>query len=127
MPSLEVLHRFIAKVESNAHVEAIEAFYAPQASMQENEMPPRVGRDTLVAHETAVLSRMRSVKSGCVRPVFVDGDQVVIRWVFEFEAHDGTKTRMDELAYQRWEGDRVVEEKFYYDPRQLQLQLQPRR
>jgi hypothetical protein len=27
---------------------------------------------------------------------------------------------MDELAYQRWQGDRIVEEKFFYDPRQLQ-------
>jgi hypothetical protein len=26
---------------------------------------------------------------------------------------------MEELAYQRWEGDRVVEERFFYDPKQL--------
>jgi hypothetical protein len=26
---------------------------------------------------------------------------------------------MDELAYQRWEDERIVEEKFFYDPRQL--------
>ncbi len=38
---------------------------------------------------------------------------MVVR-VFEFEGHDGTRTRMDELAYQRWEGDRIVEEKFFY-------------
>jgi len=120
MPSTEVLQCFIAKVESNAHVEAIEEFYAAHASMQENELPPRMGRDALVAHEKAVLSRARSVTSECVRPVFANGDHVVIRWVFLFEAGDGTKTRMDELAYQRWEGDRIVEEKFYYDPRQLQ-------
>ena len=73
MPRAETLERFIAKVESNAHVEAIAEFYAPNASMQENESPPRTGR-----------------------------------------------TRLEELAYQRWEGDRVVEEKFFYDPRQLQ-------
>ncbi len=51
MPSPEVLHRFIAEVEANAHVEAIEQFYAPHASMQENELPPRIGRETLVANE----------------------------------------------------------------------------
>jgi hypothetical protein len=26
---------------------------------------------------------------------------------------------MDELAYQRWEGERIAEETFYYDPSQL--------
>ena len=119
MPSPEVLERFIAKVESNAHDEAIEEYYTPGASMQENEQPPRRGRDELVARERKVLARAKSVKSKCVRPVFVSGDNVVVRWVFEFEGHDGTRTRMDELAYQRWEGDRVAEEKFFYDPRQL--------
>ena len=119
MPSPEVLDRFIATVEANAHVEAIEAFYAPNASMQENMLPPRTSRDALVMHETNFLSRLRSLTSNCVQPVFVNGDCVVIRWIFEFEALDGTKTRLEELAYQRWEDDRIVEEKFFYDPRQL--------
>ena len=119
MPSPEVLDRFIAKVETNDHAEAIEQFYAIDASMQENELAPRIGRDALAAHERKVLVRMRWVRSKCVPPVFVNGDFVVIRWVFEFETHDGARTRLDELAYQRWEGDEIAEEKFFYDPRQL--------
>lgn len=120
MPSVETLERFIAKVESNAHVEAIAEFYASGASMQENESPPRRGRDTLMANEAKVLARAKSVSSRCVRPAFVNGDYVVIRWIFAFEMLDGVKTRLEELAYQRWEGDRIAEEKFFYDPRQLQ-------
>jgi hypothetical protein len=118
MPSPEVLARFVAKVESNQHAEAIEQFYAANASMQENDKAPRVGRDGLVARERKILARMRSVRSKCIHPVFVNGDYVVIRWLFEFESLEGAKTRMDELAYQRWEGDQVVEEKFFYDPAQ---------
>jgi hypothetical protein len=120
MPAREALERFIAEVESNRHVEAIEKFYTEEASMQENERIRRKGRDVLVAHERKALSRMRSVRSRCVRPVFVDGDRVVIRWIFEFETVAGTRMRMDELACQRWEGDRIAEEKFFYDPRQLE-------
>jgi GNAT superfamily N-acetyltransferase len=119
MPSAQVLERFIATVESNRHAEAIEEFYAEDASMQENEQPPRRGRDGLVAGERKVLARMKSVKSRCIRPVFVEGDKVVIRWVFEFETGDGGHIRMEELAHQRWEGDRIAEEKFFYDPKQL--------
>ena len=113
------LERFIARVEANEHAEAIEEFYAPNASMQENDLPPRVGRDVLVANERKVLARMRSVRSTCVRPVFVNGDRVVIRWIFEFVTNDDARIRIEELAYQRWEGDRVAEEKFFYDPHQL--------
>ena len=119
MPAREILEQFIAQVERNAHVEAIEAFYADDASMRENQSTPRVGRDALVANERRVLAKARSVQSTCVRPVFVSGDFVVIRWIFEFEWMDDSRTRMEELAYQRWEGDRVAKENFFYDPAQL--------
>ncbi|MES2958417.1 MAG: nuclear transport factor 2 family protein [Pseudomonadota bacterium] len=118
MPSPETLERFIARVEQNAHAEAIEEFYTPEASMRENQSPPRVGRDAHVANERKVLARARSVHSSCVRPVFVDGDKVVIRWIFRFDWLDGSVTEMEELAYQRWEGERLAEEQFFYDPAQ---------
>ena len=119
MPAAETLERFIARVEQNAHAEAIEEFYTENASMQENMGAPRVGREVLVARERKTLARARSVKSECVRPVFVSGDRVVIRWIFRFEWLDGSATRMEELACQRWEGERIVEEIFFYDPGQL--------
>ncbi len=119
MPAPETLERFIALVEQNAHVEAVEQFYTADASMQENQGAPRVGRDAHAANERRVLARARSLTSQCVPPVFVNGDHVVIRWIFRFEWQDGTVTRMEELAYQRWEGERVAEETFFYDPAQL--------
>ena len=119
MPSDETLDAFIAMVERNEHVEAIERFYAPHAWMQENDKPARVGRDVLVEGERTALAGMHGLRSSCIRPVFVNGDRVVIRWLFEFTRPDGTAVRMDELAYQRWEGEAIVEEKFYYDPGQL--------
>jgi hypothetical protein len=118
VPTAETLERFIARVEENAHVEAIQDFYTEDASMQENQSPPRVGRELLMARERAVLAKARSVQSKCVRPVFVNGDNVVVRWVFDFEWLDGTKTHMEELAYQRWEGERIAQETFFYDPAQ---------
>jgi SnoaL-like domain len=119
MPTTETLERFIATVERNDHVGALEAFYAPHASMQENQSAPRAGRDAHVANERRVLARAKAVTSTCVRPVLVQGDIVVIRWIFRFEWLDGGVTLMEELAWQRWEGERVVEERFFYDPAQL--------
>jgi len=120
MPAAEVLERFIARVEDNAHAEAIAEFYTETASMRENLGAPRLGREALIANERRVLARARSVRSRCVRPVFVAGDRVVIRWIFEFDWLDGRRTHMEELAYQRWEGDRIAEEQFFYDPAQLE-------
>jgi hypothetical protein len=118
MPRPDTLERFIARVESNAHAEAVEEFYTADASMRENLEPPRVGRELHVANERKVLGRARAVQSQCVRPVFVNGDHVVVRWIFRFEWLDGGVTRMEELAYQRWDGERIAEERFFYDPAQ---------
>lgn len=119
MPSAQRLEAFIAAVESGAHAQAIEDYYAPDASMRENLAEPRRGRDVLVAHEKAVLARTASVESTCVRPVFVNGEHVVIRWIFVFTGLDGRIRRMEELAWQRWEGERIAQEEFFYDPAQL--------
>jgi len=118
MPSQDTLERFIARVEQNAHAEAIEEFYTEDASMRENLAEPRVGRELHIANERKVLARAKSVYSKCVRPVFVNGDHVVIRWIFRFDWLDGSVTQMEELAYQRWEGERMAEEQFFYDPAQ---------
>lgn len=118
MPSPQTLERFIARVEENAHAEAVEEFYAEQSSMRENLAPPRVGRDAHVANERRIMALAKSVQSRCVRPVLVNGDHVVVRWRFRFDWLDGSVTQMEELAWQRWEGERIAEEQFFYDPAQ---------
>jgi len=120
MPSAETLERFVSRVESGAHAEAIAEFYLEQGQMRENQGAPRVGRAALVAQEESVLRRTTSVESTCLRPILVNGAIVVIRWIFRFHWQDGTMTQMEELAYQRWDGEQIAEEQFFYDPAQLQ-------
>lgn len=118
MPSKETLDRFISRVEQNAHAEAALEYYTPTASIRENQSAPRIGRDTQVQREHELLRKAKSISSLCVRPIFVSGDRVVIRWQFRFHWLDGTVTEMEELAYQRWEGEYIAEETFFYDPAQ---------
>jgi ketosteroid isomerase-like protein len=119
MPAPATLEAFVATVEAGRFVEAIERFYADEATMQENHRPPRVGKAALIANERKVIEGTRSVKARCLRPVFVNGDEVVVRWLFEFEDRLGVIARIDELALQRWRGERIVQERFFYDPAQM--------
>jgi len=119
MPSRERVEALIAMVEQGKYVEAIREFYAEDASMQENDEPPRAGRDRLIEHEWRMLSAHKEARTLPGSSFLLDGDRVVVHWVFEFTRLDGTRFRMDELAHQRWRGDRIVEERFYYDPAQL--------
>jgi ketosteroid isomerase-like protein len=118
MPSQQALDAFVAMVLSNKHDEAIATFYTPDSTMQENLDPPRKGREGNVARERAVMDRATRIHSTLEGPVFVSGDRVVIRWIFRFDFADGASIVMDEIAYQRWEGDLIAEERFYYDPAQ---------
>lgn len=118
MPTPARLEAFIAAVEGGAHAKAIEDYYTEDATMRENQAEPRRGRSTLVAQESAVLDRTESVVSTCVRPVLVNGDHVGIHWIFEFAFKGGARMRMEEIAWQRWDGERIAEEQFFYDPAQ---------
>ena len=118
MPTRETLERFIARVEANFHAEAIEEFYLEDGRIRENQGEPRIGRAALVAGERKALARARSLRSEWIRPALVEGSTVVLRWIFTFEWLDGSTTRMEELAWQRWEGERIAEEQFFYDPAQ---------
>ncbi len=122
MPSAATLEKFISRVEEGAHADAVVEYYTEHSSMRENMGAPRIGRSSHEQAERKVMGRAKSVYSKCVRPVFVQGDLVVIRWIFRFDWGDGTETEMEEMAYQRWEGERIAEEQFFYDP----IQVKPR-
>lgn len=119
MPKLETLEQFITMVETNEHDKAIEKFYTADASMQENQSEPRVGRDLLVANEKNTLLKVSSLISKCIRPYFINGDYVVIQWFFRFEWKNGSISEIEEIAYQKWDGELIREEKFFYDPKQF--------
>jgi ketosteroid isomerase-like protein len=119
MPSQKTLDDFFAMVVSGKHDLAIERFYAEDSTMQENLGDIRKGRDGHVKRERATLAAHKSVKTTVVPPVFVNGDEVVIHWIFEFTRPDDSVMRIEELAHQKWRGEKIAEERFYYDPKQM--------
>jgi hypothetical protein len=120
MPAPATVEAFVSAVEAGRFVEAIERYYAPEASMRENEDAPRVGMAALVENEQRVLSVFKTITGRSVGPMFIDGDRVAINWAFDFVRADGAKVHMEEIAWQRWQGDKIVEERFFYNPAQLQ-------
>jgi hypothetical protein len=52
-------------------------------------------------------------------PPLIEGDLVAIQWRFAFTPPDGEARTLQEVAWQRWQGDQIAEETFFYDPRQI--------
>lgn len=119
MPSRATIEAFAKAVESNDHVGAIERFYAADASTRENMAPPTVGKEALIAKERKVLASYKSVSTTRLSPILMEGDTVVFHWRFEFTPQSGPVRTMEELALQTWRGEELIEERFFYDPRQM--------
>ena len=120
MPTQKTLEEFIKAVEQGPTDLAMEQFYAYNASIQENEDEPRFGKAKLLEHERKMLGKTQKLKVKCIRPYFMEGDKVIIRWQFRMEWKNHTVSELDELVYQEWEGEKIKREKFFYDPKQLE-------
>lgn len=123
MPTVERVRDFIARAEAGEFISAIEDFYHPDASMQENLGETgatfRRGREALIAGERGALERM-DIRARKVERFAVNGDHVFINWQFEMTPRSGGPMRLfDEVSMQVWRGDRIAVERFYYDPAQM--------
>jgi ketosteroid isomerase-like protein len=119
MPSRDVVEAFAKRLEDGDFVGAILDYYTPDAATYENQAEPLVGRDKLVAKERGVLAAFKEVKAVRIGSSPSEGDHVATRWRFSFTNAEGIIRTLDEIAWQTWRGDQLIEERFYYDPKQL--------
>jgi hypothetical protein len=104
----------IAMAEQGKFLEAIQEFYAEDATMQENTQPPRVGLAALLENERRVLASLKEIRVNRADSFIVDGDRAAINWVYHFIDSQGRELRRNELAYQVWRDGEIVCERFFY-------------
>ncbi len=119
MPSRQIVEAFVALVEAGDYVGAIEQYYAPDASTRENTAEPVTGRDKLMAKERGVMAAFEKIEAQRIGPSLIDGDTVAARWKFTFTGANGSVRVLEEIAWQTWRGDQLIEERFFYDPKQM--------
>jgi len=116
MPTPERVRDLVSYVERGRFPEAIEEFYAEDVEMRDNLAPPTVGRAANVERERGFVAYIAELHESRAESVLIDGDRVVIHWILDLTGTDGKRMRFDQLAYQLWVGDRIVRERFVYDP-----------
>ena len=114
MPSRDHVTRLVRLVEANRILDAIDEFYDENVSMQDNHNPPVVGKAANRERERTFFGGI-TVHGHRALSTAIDGDQVVIHWLFEFTGGDGKRYRLDQLSHQDWKDGRIVRERFYYD------------
>ena len=119
MPTIETLENFVTMVEANQHVEAVERFYTPNATLQDNQSLKTRGKKKQIENEKNLLLKVKKMYSKCIRPYFIKDNYVVIKWHFRFDFKDETFIDIEEIAYQQWNGEQIEKEQFFFDPKQF--------
>jgi hypothetical protein len=69
--------------------------------------------------ERHVMAAHKQIDARKLAPVVIDADTVAIVWRFDFTTLQGTMRTLEEVAWQTWRGEQLLEERFFYDPQQM--------
>jgi ketosteroid isomerase-like protein len=111
------VHAFVELVERGDTVQAIERFYADDACVFENRELARAGRAQCVSYEREALGRLEAPPKFRLHRVAVNERDGVafLEYTIRFTGRDGRPMRLDEVAVQDWDGDKITAERFYYE------------
>lgn len=98
-------------------MEAVDTYYAEDITIVEVNGDTFEGRTVQKQRIQEWLDSIEEIHESGVRAIAANEEtgHVFVESFFEATFKEGGRMQMEEVAVQRWEGDKVVHEKFYYD------------
>lgn len=99
-------------------LDAFEKYYANDVVMVEATGDLREGKDKNREYELKFISSVKDVHGGGVTGLTADeqnGVTMVESWM-DVTFQDGNRVKMEQVAVQKWRGEEIVHERFYYNP-----------
>jgi len=116
MSYLKKAEEMYGMVGQGQMMEAFEKFYHDDVVMIEATGEERKGKDTNREFEKNWMAGIKEMHDGGVNAITsneADGVTMVEAWT-DVTMQNGQRMKMEEIARQKWEGDHIVEERFYY-------------
>lgn len=95
-------------------MEAFEKYYAEDVVMQENELPPTIGKDANREREKDFFSKVVEFRGADVKAVAIGDGVSMVEWFFDYTHKDWGERRYHQVSVQRWKDGKIVHERFYY-------------
>lgn len=120
MSYLAKAQELYAMIGQGQSMEALDKFYADNCTVI--EVPRNEVRDGKEAQRAAIQGWMDMVDEhhgGGVHGITSDEENgiTMVEGFMDISMKNGPRVKMSEVAVQKWEGDKIIEEKFYYhDP-----------
>ena len=107
-------------IQQGRIMDAMRQFYAGDVVMAENDQAPTVGLAANLEREQQFVDNTQWHGLE-LKDVVIDGDRAMVRWWLDFtNSNYGQRLAFTQVAYQRWQDGKIVEEKFYYSPTPVQ-------
>jgi hypothetical protein len=114
----ELAKEMYEMVNSGQAMDAFEKFYHEDTTMIEATGEVRKGKAESREFEQGFVDSIKEYHGGGVHAITSDeenGISMVEAWM-EATFVDGKRIKMEEIARQKWQGDQIIEERFYYNP-----------
>jgi len=96
-------------------LDAINEFYAEDAVMQENNLPPTVGREANLEREKQFLSTIQEWQRFDVTAKGVGEDVTFYETVMDWVTTDGTQVHVEQVVVAKWQDGKIINERYYHN------------
>lgn len=108
------IHELIGYIQQGKILEAMEEFYADDVVMAE-PYHTTAGKAANIEREKQFLASVAEWKGFEATATAVDGNISLSEQVMDWVTADGQAMHVEQIAVARWEGGKIVHERFYYD------------
>ncbi len=95
-------------------LDAFEKYYSDEVVMQEINMEPVVGKDANREREQRWFSGITEFRGAEVTNVAVGDNVSMVEWFMDYSHKEYGEVKMNQVAVQTWEDDKIVKEVFYH-------------
>ena len=98
-------------------LDAFEKYYSKDVVMIESTGEVRKGKEVNRKFQSDFIGMMKELHGSGVTAITSDekaGVTMVESWM-DLTFKDGNRVKMEEVAVQKWKGDQIVNERFYYN------------
>lgn len=113
----EALVQFVRLIEGGNSLDAMRQFYSPEVVVFENRELARAGVGACLAYEQKALAALSEPLHAKALSLALDEQSGTsfVEWLIRFTGNDGRPMRLEQVAVQKWERGRIVQERFYYE------------
>jgi hypothetical protein len=107
-------------IQEGKIMEALREFYADDLVMAENDNPPHVGLEANLVREEDFVENTTWYGLELQGVAVGDGITMVQWWMDFHNKQYGKRLAFTQVAVQRWRGDKIYDERFYYSPTEVE-------